>query len=194
MEIYSTSGIAERMMRMLKHGILGLLNYGSMSGYEIMQVFRDSLSYFWSAQSSQIYRELQTLKKSGFVTDEPVKGSGGDKKIFTITDAGRAELINWLCSEDGFSTRSGLLMLTFFRGELPAEENIKFFTRLKESALRFGGGLGTPVQKSDFYSAVIDAPEKALYWRMTVEYGIMYTAMLCEWCDKCIAVLEGKEK
>ncbi len=43
----------------LKHGILGLLNYHPMTGYEIMLVFRDSLRFFWSAQTSQIYRELQ---------------------------------------------------------------------------------------------------------------------------------------
>ena len=43
---------------MLKHGILGLLNYHSLTGYEIMEVFRDSLNFFWSAQTSQIYREL----------------------------------------------------------------------------------------------------------------------------------------
>ncbi len=48
---------------MLKHGILGLLNYHDMTGYEIMEVFRDSLRFFWSAQTSQIYRELQTLEK-----------------------------------------------------------------------------------------------------------------------------------
>lgn len=48
---------------MLKHGILGLLNYGSMSGYDIMRTFKNSLDFFWTAQTSQIYRELQTLKK-----------------------------------------------------------------------------------------------------------------------------------
>ncbi len=31
---------------MLKHGILGLLNYHPMTGYEIMLVFRDSLLFF----------------------------------------------------------------------------------------------------------------------------------------------------
>lgn len=51
------------VINMLKHGILGLLNYGDMTGYEIMKVFRDSLSFFWTANTSQIYRELNTLKK-----------------------------------------------------------------------------------------------------------------------------------
>ena len=58
---------------MLKHGILGLLNYGDMTGYEIMTAFRDSLQYFWSANTSQIYRELQTLKDKGFVQGQMVK-------------------------------------------------------------------------------------------------------------------------
>ena len=31
---------------MLKHGVLGLLSYGDMTGYEIMEVFRDSLAFF----------------------------------------------------------------------------------------------------------------------------------------------------
>ena len=48
---------------MLKHGILGLLNYHYLTGYEIIETFRDSLRFFWSAQISRIYRELQTLEK-----------------------------------------------------------------------------------------------------------------------------------
>ena len=39
---------------MLKHGILGLLNYGEMTGYEIMMAFRDSLQFFWMANTSRI--------------------------------------------------------------------------------------------------------------------------------------------
>ena len=50
---------------MLKHGILGLLNYGDMTGYEIKDVFEHSLNFFWTAQTSQIYRELQTIEKKG---------------------------------------------------------------------------------------------------------------------------------
>jgi len=62
---------------------LGLLNYGDMTGYEIMKVFRDSLSFFWTANTSQIYRELNTLKKDGFVTDIVVnKPESPTKKCF----------------------------------------------------------------------------------------------------------------
>lgn len=48
---------------MLKHGILGLLNYGDMTGYEIREAFESSLKFFWPAQTSQIYSELIVLEK-----------------------------------------------------------------------------------------------------------------------------------
>ena len=74
---------------MLKHGILGLLSYGSMSGYDISRTFKDSLNYFWTAQTSQIYRELQTLKEKGWANNEIVEQKGKpDKKVFSITESG----------------------------------------------------------------------------------------------------------
>ena len=73
-------------INMLKHGILGLLNYGDMTGYDIMTVFRDSLSHFWQAQTSQIYRELTVLEKKGWIVSSPVKQDGKpDKNILSIT-------------------------------------------------------------------------------------------------------------
>ena len=121
---------------MLKHGILGLIGYGDKTGYEILAVFRDSLNYFWSAQTSQIYRELHWLEEHGAVTHTVVKGDGRpDSKLYTITEDGRRELIRWLGTENGFDTRSKLLMLTFFRGELPREENIRFFQKIAEQTI-----------------------------------------------------------
>ena len=179
---------------MLKHGILGLLNYGDMTGYEIMEVFRDSLSYFWNAQTSQIYRELQTLKNSGFVTDTPVKGRGGDKKIYSITDSGKSELLHWLREKREETVRSPMLMTTFFRGELPKEENLEYFRGLKafsESALE---QMEKPDSNTKIYSDMLGSPEKAIYWQMTVEYGRMATKMLGEWAEKCIGMIEGEKQ
>jgi len=42
----------------LKHGLLGLLNYKSETGYDLDKLFKQSLNFFWKAQTSQIYREL----------------------------------------------------------------------------------------------------------------------------------------
>ena len=77
---------------MLKHGILGLLNYNEMTGYEIMEIFRDSLNYFWDAKTSQIYRELQGLEQKEYVNKTVVPQNGKpDKNVYSITATGQED-------------------------------------------------------------------------------------------------------
>ena len=117
---------------MLKHGILGLLNYADMNGYEILETFRHSLNHFWNAQKSQVYRELTALENVGYVQGKWIEQSGKpDKKTYSITDDGRVELAEWLSEDLKESTRIPLLMKTFFLGEKSLDENIAFFEKLK---------------------------------------------------------------
>lgn len=177
---------------MLKHGILGLLNYGPMTGYEINEVFRDSLSFFWKAQTSQIYRELQKLKSLGWALDVSVRQEGKpDKNVFTITDVGKEELIRWLSEEDmGFENRIPLLMKTFFRGEIDKEKNIEFFRKVA-----FCCDYSIPMMKVAKdnilrYKQKLEDTGRELYWEMTTEYGVMYMNMLKEWSSYCLEKLQ----
>ncbi|ABN52721.1 MAG TPA: PadR family transcriptional regulator [Hungateiclostridium thermocellum] len=183
------------VINMLKHGILGLLNYGDMTGYEIMKVFRDSLSFFWTANTSQIYRELNTLKKDGFVTDIVVKQTGKpDKKVFSITESGREELKRWLREYDYGNRNSPLCMKVFFSGELPKEENIERLREIKNEAQQAIERYSSVFETMKIYKGMVARPEDSVYWNMTVEYGIRYMKMLSEWCDCCIKILEDVEK
>ena len=177
---------------MLKHGILGLLNYGSMTGYEIDKAFKDSLSYFWNAQTSQIYRELQTIKKNGWATDEVVVQTGKpDKKVFSITQSGKEELNRWLVEDNTeFTTRIPILMKTFFRGERSIDENIECFTQLADMGMNFLTQFQNEPPKVADYSKNLQNPMKAIYWKMTVEFGVMYIQMYFNWVQKCKKELE----
>lgn len=178
---------------MLKHGILGLLNYHDMTGYEIMEVFRDSLNFFWNAQTSQIYRELQGLEKQGWVDKTIVAQQGKpDKKIYAITESGKKELLRWLAdSGAGLSMKAPILMKVFFMGERSREENIRYFKRLKEECGNFLRSLEPVPDSIERYADVIEAREKALYWQMTVDYGRRNMQMYMEWAQSCIERLEG---
>lgn len=178
---------------MLKHGILGLLNYGEMTGYEIMTAFRASLSHFWVAQTSQIYRELQTLEKNGWINSVRVaQESRPDKNLLSITEAGREELLRWLREDDQRENiRNPMLMKTFFRGECSIEENIDFFRHFEERISVFPRGSGAADASRQAYGEMLDDPEKAIYWQFTIEYGLMYEKMLREWSEHCIRKLEA---
>jgi DNA-binding PadR family transcriptional regulator len=177
---------------MLKHGILGLLNYGDMTGYEIRTVFRDSLNHFWHAQTSQIYRELQVLEQKGWITVTHVEQNGKpDKNVLSITGTGREELKSWLDDETTVNpVRSAMLMKVFFRGECSIYENIEYFKRLSKRETVFPTGSEAAGEVSSEYKKMIDDPLKALYWKFTIDFGVMYDRMLREWCDNCIHELE----
>ncbi len=177
---------------MLKHGILGLISNGSKTGYEIMTVFRDSLNHFWTAQTSQIYRELQTMEKAGWISQTHIEQTGKpDKNVFFITAAGHDELLRWL-REDNLpaAVRNPFLMKTFFMGELPVEENIAFFRALRDASVFPDDGQQVSAS-ADMYRQVVDRPEKALYWKLTIEFGRMYEKMQRAWCEYCIRELEA---
>ncbi|MDE6476219.1 MAG: PadR family transcriptional regulator [Erysipelotrichaceae bacterium] len=177
---------------MLKHGILGLLNYHEMSGYEIMETFRDSLNYFWEAKTSQIYRELQGLEQKKWVSKTVVLQSGKpDKNVYSITVEGQEELLRWLADDDlGLRVKTPILMKVFFLGERSIEDNIRYFESVKKSCEWFLKSLESIPQSIDTYSNKMVSKEKALYWQMTADYGRRSTKMQMEWAKSCIKQLK----
>lgn len=180
---------------MLKHGILGLINYHEMTGYEIMQTFRDSLNFFWNAQTSQIYRELQRLEEKKWVGKTLVPQQGKpDKNVYSITEEGRRELLRWLADGNlGLNPRTPVLMKVFFMGEQSKEKNIRYFQELEKYCGMFLESLAAVPEYIETYGAYLSDRNKTLYWGMTVEYGRRNMQMCMEWAKHCIDLLERND-
>ncbi|KIU18038.1 PadR family transcriptional regulator [Mycolicibacterium llatzerense] len=79
----------------LPHAILVALCEQAGSGYELASRFDRSIGYFWAATHQQIYKTLRTM--DDWVSVEVVAQHGRpDKKVYSVTDAGRAELERWI--------------------------------------------------------------------------------------------------
>ncbi len=181
---------------MLKHGILGLLNYGDMTGYEIHEAFETSLKFFWPAQTSQIYRELTVLEKNKWIVKQTVEQSSKpNKNICSITEEGRKELRRWLSNPDiNIDMRSPFLMKIFFMGELPVSISLDFFKQLND---RYRMGFEA-LQQTDAsitsYQEMIPDKKSAVFWQMTADFGKRYTQMYLEWIELCIHLLRNMEE
>lgn len=103
----------------LPHAILGLLNYEAMTGYDLKRRWFDqSMRYFWPADQAQIYRTLDNLVTQGWATFtvEP----GGDRpnrKVYSLTEAGREELLAWLATPPPLPVVRDPLMVQLFSAE-----------------------------------------------------------------------------
>src|ERR1700742_1510427 len=96
----------------LPHAILVSLCEQSGSGYELTRRFDRSIGYFWSTTHQQIYRTLRTMEADGWVSAKVVAQQGRpDKRVYTVSDAGRAELSRWIGAPlgRGGSGRGGAL-------------------------------------------------------------------------------------
>jgi len=183
----------------LKHGLLGLLNYSPMTGYELDKAFRDSLAFFWQAQTSQIYRELNSMERKGWLTSKRViQKEKPNKRVYAITAAGKTELKIWLSSpetdiDNAMSTRSAFLMRVFFAGEIDREEALEMFRMFRKKCLELSSELGTVPGAITQHGSLIKNAEKTKYWRIAALFGEIYYRAELEWVKKSIAILEEKK-
>ncbi|MDL2259033.1 PadR family transcriptional regulator [Eubacteriales bacterium OttesenSCG-928-K08] len=182
----------------LKHGLLGLLNYGPMTGYDLSIVFNDSLSFFWQAKSSQIYRELNAMEKTGWLCSEHIiQTDKPNKRLYSITDAGKSELQKWLASPEidiaeAMRVRSAFLMRVFFAGETNDDDAIKLLEAFLQECMKTVEKLGNLSNIIPQYAAMVDgAAQKSKYWRIAALFGESYYQAEIEWAYKALAILKG---
>lgn len=101
---------------------LGILTRGDATGYEIKKLFEDGrFSYFAEASFGSIYPALSRLTKDGLVSvREEAQTGRPDRKVYSITAAGRAAFIDRLrgeLPEDRF--RSPFLFAMMFADLVP---------------------------------------------------------------------------
>jgi DNA-binding PadR family transcriptional regulator len=76
--------------------VLGLIErHGSMTPYELKGRVEESVDYFWPIPHAQLYRIPARLSELGLLREE-AEQTGRRRRVFRLTDAGRAALRAWL--------------------------------------------------------------------------------------------------
>jgi PadR family transcriptional regulator AphA len=178
----------------LEHAILGFLNYGPFSGYDLKKVFDTSVNHFWPADQSQIYRTLARLAERGWAEVEVVPQQGRPaRKVYQITGAGREELRRWLITSlPSKDPRHSWLIQVFFAGQLSDEEILTVFEREAESIRAALAHLDQVPQESAVFVEAIDSPREVFFWMLTLEYGIKMAEASLEWIESVIQRIENE--
>jgi DNA-binding PadR family transcriptional regulator len=79
----------------VRHALLTLLSQGPRHGYQLKVEFDRATGEAWPLNFGQVYTTLQRLDKAGLVE---ALGSQNDKNLYCITDAGRADIDQWLAT------------------------------------------------------------------------------------------------
>ena len=185
----------------LPHAILVSLCEQSGSGYELARRFDRSIGYFWTATHQQIYRTLRTMEDDGWVSATlVVQHSRPDKKVYTVSEAGRAELARWIAAPIGKarSGRGGALSDTRTRDVAVKLRGVTYgdqaALRTQISALR-----AQRAQLLDTYRGFekrqFPDPSalhgSALHQYLVLRGGIRAEESTIDWLDEVTAALQG---
>jgi DNA-binding PadR family transcriptional regulator len=103
------------------YAVLGMIALRDrVTPYELKQMAARSVGNFWTLHQAQLYAEPQRLARAGYVTEERER-TGRRRRIYSITEEGRAALREWVARPTAALTElrdAGLLRL--FMGADPA--------------------------------------------------------------------------
>jgi hypothetical protein len=144
---------------------------------------------------SQIYPTLKTLETEGLVDmDVQVQADRPNRKVYTITDDGRRELVDWLGKPaDPDQIREPFLIKLFFGSSVSKPELIAVLRRradeLRAAATRYERGCGMARQ----FAGAIGLGREALFWELAIESGVRHNESALDWIESAIKRLERED-
>jgi len=109
----------------VRHALLALLSEGPKYGLQLREEFEANTGQVWPLNVGQVYTTLQRLDRDGLVTAaDSESGDPGPQKAYRITEAGSAELAQWLCVPPDLSTppRDDLVMKVLIAVRVPGAD------------------------------------------------------------------------
>lgn len=173
----------------LNHAILGLLTFEPMSGYTLKTRYFDrSIAHFWPADQAQIYRVLNMLEADGLVSAEIVSSDARpNRRVFTITDQGRAALTDWLAQNQTPPVVKDAFLVQLYFGRLLSRDQMLRVLRVRraehEKLRVYFDALEIPKPQS------AEMQRQAMFGGLTLDFARRRERMMIEWLDACIEVI-----
>lgn len=167
----------------IRHLILGLLTRQPMSGYDVRR-FLKSLSWLVDSPSfGSIYPTLRALQEDGLVTMEEVLRQGKQpRKIYTITEAGRQALREWVDqpSSPDVSLKTFLMRLVL----AGSFSHTGLIVHLQQRRSQIGAHYATLKQIMETLDEMADSGQ-----RLTFDYGLALATVELAWLDSKLELL-----
>lgn len=173
----------------LAHTILAVLSGAPHSGYDLSKQFTENNGCYWRATQQQIYRELAKLEDQGLIVPTTIPQEGRpDKKLYSITHQGRAELQEWIVQpSEPTPIREDLLVKVLAAHLVPRPFILKELERRRQIHLHILS-IYQELQQQHCQSWHEMAIEDQCRY-LTLRRGIRYETEWVEWCDEAIELL-----
>jgi PadR family transcriptional regulator, regulatory protein AphA len=94
------AGQGETRLTGTSYAVLGLVRYlGRATPYRLKRLIAESVENFWPVPHTTFYAEPARLAQAGYLTEEQ-EPAGRRRKLYELTDKGRAALEEWVADTD----------------------------------------------------------------------------------------------
>jgi PadR family transcriptional regulator, regulatory protein AphA len=171
-----------------RYVVLGMLTAGPKTGYSLRQGIKGSVGHFWRESYGQLYPTLQRLTAEGLVQARPARGGPGrGATAYHLTARGRTELARWVALPPVLEPeRNELLLKVFFAGAVPPEVTAR---NLELVAERLRAELAALQAIAARWDAEAGGQPDAPYWRLTLDFGLVFMRTALGWIDHAQAVV-----
>ncbi|MFC6067755.1 PadR family transcriptional regulator [Streptomyces ochraceiscleroticus] len=183
----------------LRYALLGLLADEAGSGYELTKKFERSLDrYAWHAKHNQVYQELNRLAADGLA--EVVEEGARGRKTYAITEAGRADLRQWLLNPPRNPVvRNEFVLRLFLLFALDPKEARVVLAEYAAAVQRDLDALTALVESADVDPADGVLPDPLAFGHLAAGFGLHMLPASRDWAHWAIAQIdnwteEGEEK
>ncbi|MGW4132463.1 PadR family transcriptional regulator [Amycolatopsis japonica] len=180
---------------MLRFALLGFLLRQPMTGYDLATAIRSSIHFVWPAQLSQIYRTLSQLEDNGLVVSEvEPQQSRPDRRVYTITDAGRAAFDSWqseLVTELD-PVRVPFMVRFFFAGSRSPEDTVTQLRVMRDLHVKDHERLAVEMPEQIAAATALPGGNELdpLVWDSVRRAGEMMAQTWVAWIDETIERLQ----
>jgi DNA-binding PadR family transcriptional regulator len=183
--------MSSREVPLLGRALLGLLQQGESSGYDIRRMFTQTPLGTFSDSPGAIYPALARLQADGFIQGRIERGAGlRRRRVFRLTPAGLSALERWLSApvtRDDVVRGTDELMLRFgfIETTLGDAEAVRFLQALQREVTSYLAELQRYVE------ATSDSMPRS--GRLALQFGVQSYEALLLW-SKQAATAYGKHR
>jgi len=176
----------------MEHVILGLLLIQSLTIYGLNQAFKQGISMFYSASYGSLQTSVKNLLAKGMIVYQQQIDNGRTKKVYSITEHGRAEFFQWMTAEvPENKLEVTALSKVFFLGLI---EDVKTKREIVREILRKIESVQSQLSAMDEQLSQYEIPdayrEIFKYQMRTLDYGIQSHSFGRQWFQRLLDELE----
>ena len=167
----------------LRFVLLALLSNEPNTGYGLGRALNDEVKHLWDTSLQQIYGELQALQTADLTEQRIVALSNRrEKKIYSISPRGRAELQQWLAgSAVAQRQKDSFLVKLYCLDQMPPDAVVRHLEERRDASIAEAQEL------RDKTVAISPADRAQMGLLLTLDAALAAAEGRAQWCEKTLA-------